>query len=195
MPANRRPVDRQAKRDEIVRVAAELFTDVGFEAAPMTQLAAAAGVTTNTVYWYFEDKDALLVAVLDLLLAEALQEYEQHDGPLHEQLQWAVSRLERFHKLVSVVHNRTASSSAVAAWHEQFHGLADAMLADGFRRAGVAESDLAAASRIGTLVVEGLLTHPQDEPARDAVLHLLTTLAPPIRIVPTGQNTDAASQQ
>jgi AcrR family transcriptional regulator len=194
MPANRRPVDRQAKRDEIVRVAAELFTDVGFEAAPMTQLAAAAGVTTNTVYWYFEDKDALLVAVLDLLLAEALQEYEQHDGPLHEQLQWVVSRLQRFHKLVSVVHNRTASSSAVTAWHEQFHGLADAMLADGFRRAGVAESDLAAASRIGTLVVEGLLTHPQDEPARDAVLHLLTTLAPPIRIVPTGQNTDAASQ-
>jgi hypothetical protein len=92
------------------------------------------------------------------------------------------------------VHNRTASSSAVATWHEQFHGLADAMLADGFRRAGVAESDLAAASRLGTLVVEGLLTHPQDESARDAVLHLLTTLAPPIRIVPTGQNTDAASQ-
>ncbi len=196
MPANRRPVDRQAKRDEIVRVAAELFTDVGFDASPMAQLAAAAGVTTNTVYWYFEDKDALLVAVLDQLLGEALREHEQQDGlPLQEQLLWAVSRLKRFDKLVSVVHTRAAGSRVVAAWHDQFHGLADALLADGFRRAGVAESELAAASRIATFVVEGLLTHPQDEPARDAVLHLLTTLAPPSRLKPTGQNSDAASQR
>ncbi len=180
MPANRRPVDRQAKRDEIVRVAAGLFTDVGFDATPMAQLAAAAGVTTNTVYWYVEDKDALLVAVLDLLLAEALQEYEQQDGaPLHEQLLWAVDRLQRFHRLVSVVHVRAAVAAVVAAWHDQFHALADALLADGFRRAGVAEADLPAAGRTGTYVLEGLLTHPQDETDRRAVLRMLTTIAAP----------------
>lgn len=177
MPANRRPVDREAKRDEIVRAAAELFTELGFDAAPMTRLAAAAGVTTNTVYWYFEDKDALLVAVLDALLEEALQEYAGHDGrPLDEQVLWAVARLERFHRLVSVVHVRAAASPVVAAWHEQFHGLADALLADGFRRAGLAEEDLTAASRLGTFVVEGLLTHPQDDATRGAVLRLLTRL-------------------
>ena len=49
VPANRRPVDREAKRDEIVQAAARLFTEAGFDATPMTQLAAAAGVTTNTV--------------------------------------------------------------------------------------------------------------------------------------------------
>lgn len=179
MPANRRPVDRQAKRDDIVRVAAGLFADVGFDAVPMAQLAAAAGVTTNTVYWYFADKDALLVAVLDLLLAEAMQEYEQQDGTLQELISWAVSRLERFHKLVSVVHVRAAGSPVVAAWHEQFHGLADAVLEEGLRRAGVLEADVPAASRIGTFVIEGLLTHRQDEATRDAVLRLLVTIGLP----------------
>ena len=180
MPANRRPVARQAKRNEIVRVAAKLFTDVGFDAAPMTRLAAAAGVTTNTVYWYFEDKDALLVAVLDMLLNEAMREYEQQGGlPLHEQVLWAVNRLERFHRLVSVVHVRAAGSPVVAAWHDQFHAVADALLADGFRQAGVCETDLQAASRIGTFVIEGLLTHPQDAEARKAILGLLATIAAP----------------
>lgn len=179
MPANRRPVDRQDKRDEIVRAATALFTDVGFDRTPVAQLAAAAGVTTNTVYWYFEDKDAVLVAVLEVLLAEAVQEHEQQAGlTWDEQLQWAVDRLQRFQGLVSVVHVRAAVAPAVGAWHEQFHVLADALLADGFRRAGVAESDLAAASRVGTFVVEGLLTHPQDEAARRDVLRLLTAIAP-----------------
>lgn len=180
MPANRRPVDRAAKRDEIVRAAVELFTEVGFDATPMTQLAAAAGVTTNTVYWYFEDKDAVLIAVLDLLLQEALQEHAQQTHlSLQEQALWALNRLQRIHRLVSVVHTRAGSSPAVAAWHDNFHELADSLLADGLRQAGVAETDLAAACRVGTFVIEGLLSHPQDQDSQADVLRLLGTLAAP----------------
>ena len=180
MPANRRPVDREAKRDEIVKAAVQLFTESGYDATPMAQLAAAAGVTTNTVYWYFEDKDAVLLAVLDLLLSEALQEHaQQADLPWQEQAQWAVGRLSQLHRLVSVVHVRAASSPAVAAWHDTFHQLADALLADGLRRAGVPEQDIAAASRIGTFVVEGLLSHPQDDNSSADVLRLLGRLAAP----------------
>lgn len=177
MPANRRPVDREAKRDEIVDAATRLFIDAGFDATPMTQLAAAAGVTTNTVYWYFEDKDAVLVAVLDHVLQEALQEHAEHaERPWHEQALWATGRLTQLHRLVSVVHVRSTTSPAVAAWHATFHDLADALLADGLRKAGIAEGDLAAASRIGTFVIEGLLSHPQDERAQADVFRLLERL-------------------
>lgn len=176
MPANRRPVDREAKRDEIVRAAAALFTDVGFDETPMTQLAAAAGVTTNTIYWYFEDKDALLVAVLDALLAEALQELAaQETAPWAEQLLWAAGRLQGIHRLVTTVHARAVDSPAVGVWHDQFHGLVEALLADGFRQAGVPEAEVAAVIQMGIFVVEGLLSHPQDEETRRAVLELLTT--------------------
>ena len=176
MPANRRPVARQDKQDEIVRAAAALFTDVGYDETSMAQLSASAGVTTNTVYWYFEDKDALLVAVLDLLLGEALAEQAQQESlPWDEQVLWAVGRLQTFNRLVSVVHARAAAAPGVAAWHEQFHGLADELLTAGFRKAGVAEVDLAAATRIGTFVIEGLLTHPQDEAGSRALISLLAT--------------------
>ncbi|GAC1610706.1 MAG: helix-turn-helix domain-containing protein [Mycobacteriales bacterium] len=177
MPVNRRPVDREAKRDEIVSAAATLFTEVGFDATPMTQLAASAGVTTNTVYWYFKDKDAVLIAVLDQLLQEALQEHAQQASlPWHDQARWAVSRLSQLQQLVSVVHVRAATSAAVGAWHDTFHALADALLADGLRQAGVAEADLAAASRIGTFVIEGLLSHPHDEADQADILRLLGAL-------------------
>ena len=178
MPANRRPVDREAKRNEIVHAAARLFTEVGYDGTTMTQLAAAAGVTTNTVYWYFADKDAVLVAVLDQLLAEALQEHaQQAERPWEEQALWAVDRLSQLHRLVSVVHARTAVSPALARWHDGFHQLADALTVDGLRQAGVAEVDLAAASRIGTFVVEGLLSHPASEAERIDVVRLLSRLA------------------
>lgn len=177
MPANRRPVDREAKRDDIVRAATALFTEAGFDATPMSQLAAAAGVTTTTVYWYFADKDAVLVAVLDHLLQEALHEHAQHaDRPWQEQALWVTERLGQLHRLVSVVHVRSAVSPAVATWHDGFHALADALTSDALRQAGVAEADLAAASRIGTFVVEGLLSHPHDTAAQADVFRLLTRL-------------------
>lgn len=87
----------------------------------MSQLAAAASATTNSVFWYPKDKDAVLVAALDLFLADALQEHAQQDGhDWHEQVMWAVDRLERFHRLVSVVHVEAADPDVVAAWHDQF---------------------------------------------------------------------------
>lgn len=180
MPANRRPVDREAKRDEIVQAAATLFTEVGFDATSMSRLASAAGVTTNTVYWYFEDKDAVLVAVLDTLLADALEEYAEQAGrPWHQQVLWAVSRLERLQRLVSVVHMRAAASPAVAAWHDGFHSLTDSLIVDALRQAGVAETDVHAVSRISTFVVEGLLSHPHDDGLRADVLRLLAALGDP----------------
>ena len=78
-----------------------------------------------------------------------------------------------------MVHVRAATAPAVAAWHDGFHQLADGLLADALRRAGVPEGDIPAASRIGTFVVEGLLSHPQDEGSQADVLRLLAKLAPP----------------
>lgn len=180
MPANRRPVDRDAKRDEIVHAAERLFVEVGYEATTMAHLAEAAGVTRNTIYWYFDDKDAVLIAVLDNLLQEALQEHAQQAAlPWQQQAAWAVGRLSQLHRLVSVVHVRAATSAALAVWHDSFHALADALLADGLRRAGVPEADLPAASRIGTFVVEGLLSHPLDTTSQEDVLRLLGRIAAP----------------
>src|SRR3954468_5491110 len=111
MPRNRRPQDREEKRAEIVAAATALFTESGYEETSVSKVATAAGVTTNTIYWYFADKDALLVAVLDHVLGEALAEAgSEPDRPWVDQVLWAVDRLDQYRRLVTVVHARTATS-------------------------------------------------------------------------------------
>ncbi len=176
MPRNRRPQDREEKRGEIVAAATELFTGVGYDHTSMATVAAGAGVTTNTIYWYFTDKDALLVGVLDHVLETALEAASgQAEAPWVDQVLWAVDQLEQYRRLVTVVHARAAGSPSIEAWHTDFHDLMDAIMAEGFRGVGVAEADLAAMTRIGAFVVEGLLMHSHTAQERRAVVQQLTS--------------------
>ncbi|MFC9473132.1 TetR/AcrR family transcriptional regulator [Nocardia sp. NPDC055002] len=174
MPRNRRPQNREEKREEIIVAAQRLFIDDGFESASTARIAGSAGVAVNTIYWYFQDKDELLIAVLDRVLAEALATYASVDGlPLNDRLLWVVDQLERLHGLVNTVHTRAPASPVIDTWHAGFHQLADALFADDLRRAGAAEADLAAMTAIGTFVIEGLLTHQRDDAGKRAVIDLL----------------------
>jgi AcrR family transcriptional regulator len=175
MPRNRRPQDREEKLAEIVTAAAGLFTKAGYDETSMAKVAASAGVTTNTIYWYFQDKDALLVGVLDHVLNEALEAASLHtEEPWVDQVLWAVEQLEQYNRLVTVVHSRASTSPLIEAWHTNFHDLMDSILAEGFRGVGVAEADLAATNRIGTFVVEGLLMHPHTRANRREIIEQLT---------------------
>jgi TetR/AcrR family transcriptional regulator, cholesterol catabolism regulator len=87
--------DRGQKREEIVAVARRLFLEAGYEATSMGRLSEAVGVAPNTIYWYFADKDALLVAVLDGLRAEAVREFQlKKQGPVDGQVVWLVSKVD-----------------------------------------------------------------------------------------------------
>ncbi|HLH76622.1 MAG TPA: TetR family transcriptional regulator [Candidatus Binataceae bacterium] len=55
----------QARRAAILDAALRVFAELGFSAARMEQVAAAAGVSKAALYLYFPSKDALLQAVLD----------------------------------------------------------------------------------------------------------------------------------
>lgn len=174
MPRNRRPQDREEKRAEIVAAATTLFTESGYDETSVSKVAASAGVTTNTIYWYFDDKDALLVAVLDHVLEAALAEAAlEPDRPWVDQVLWAVDRLDQYRRLVTVVHARTATSPIIDAWHNGFHSLVDALLVEGFKRAGIPESSLIPMAAIGVFVVEGLLMHPQVGQDRRAIVETL----------------------
>jgi AcrR family transcriptional regulator len=174
VPRNRRPQDREEKLAEIVSAAVGLFSEAGFEQTSMARIAQAAGVTPNTIYWYVADKDALLVAALDRLLAEALREFdEQAASPLIDQVLWTLERLQRHRTLIGVVHARSERAAVVAEWHDGFHALVDGVVTDHLARQGVAEQDRAATARLTTFAVEGLLAHPTDPAQTRAVLGLV----------------------
>jgi AcrR family transcriptional regulator len=57
----------RARREQIVGAATRVFAEKGFRRATTREVARAAGVSEGTIYNYFEDKDALLLTILDTL--------------------------------------------------------------------------------------------------------------------------------
>ena len=91
----------EEKRQEIVRVAAELFEQLGYERTSMSAIAARVGGSKATLYGYFASKEDLLRAVLDhdvseeadRLLNEFLAEKDLRSGLIR----LGISYLSRHH--------------------------------------------------------------------------------------------------
>jgi len=56
-----------ARRGQILEAAKRVFAERGFRRATTREVARAAGISEGTIYNYFEDKDALLMAILEEL--------------------------------------------------------------------------------------------------------------------------------
>jgi len=56
-----------ARREQILEAATRVFAEKGFRRATTREVAREAGVSEGTIYNYFQDKDTLLLAILDVL--------------------------------------------------------------------------------------------------------------------------------
>src|SRR5690242_16975955 len=129
MPRTQLKLDKAEKRAHILAVARRLFAQAGYDATSMGRLAEAAGVAPNTIYWYFADKDALLVAVLEALVAEGLREFRvRRKSSAEDQVMWLLDLLEGAGSIIATVHARVALSDSVRTWHDNFHRMLEAML-------------------------------------------------------------------
>ena len=92
MARNKRPQAADEKRAEIVAAARRLFIDAGYDATSMSRLAKEAGVAPNTIYWYFGDKDDVLIAVLTAVMADVWPQYQDvASEPISARLLWVVA--------------------------------------------------------------------------------------------------------
>ena len=170
MARTKRDQNREAKRDEIVAAARALFVEEGYEATSMSRLATTAGVAPNTIYWYFQDKDEVLVAVLDNELSVRMAEYMQLSSMDHtERLLWVANQLQRVSRLVGTVHSRLEKSPALEAWHARFHALSEEMLWAELHQAGIAPERIEALVKISVFSIEGLLVHQLSEEQKRAI--------------------------
>ncbi|MGD8626506.1 MAG: TetR/AcrR family transcriptional regulator, partial [Anaerolineae bacterium] len=55
---------RQERRRQILEAALAVFTQKGYHATNVSDVAAQAGVSQGTIYWYFESKDELFQAAI-----------------------------------------------------------------------------------------------------------------------------------
>jgi len=175
MARNKREVDLAVKREEIEEAACVLFLTDGYESTSMAAVGKAAGVAPNTLYWYFSNKDDLLVAILDRLVGRAMgQVASMQDQSLGAQLGWLLGEFQQASKLISTVHSRLERSEKIREWHDRFHAMLDAMLVQQMVSKGMSRTRASVMATVGTYVVEGLLSHPHTSQHFDKVVLWLT---------------------
>jgi len=110
-------VRTEEKRREIIRIAAKLFEELGYERTSMSTIAARMGGSKATLYSYFPSKEELLRAVLDhdvseeanRLMHEFLAEKDLRSGLIR----LGISYLSRHHARAASI--RTVANQPIAA--------------------------------------------------------------------------------
>lgn len=175
MPRNKQQQHADEKRAEIVDAARTLFLKGGFEATSMSAIASSAGVASNTIYWYFKDKDDLLVAVLDAELERGLAKFLR--GPATDRtgrLLMVVKQLQQASRLVATVHARMEISPAIGAWHDRFHELSETLIQAEMSQAGISPEKAKSLVKIWVFTVEGLLAHRMSDAEKRKICSVLT---------------------
>src|SRR3954451_21201693 len=88
---------KAARPGEIVEAALAVFAERGFAAAKLDDIARRAGVSKGALYLYFETKEDLFHAVVDLAIAPNMQAIRAmiaaHPGPLADLLRLVGGRV------------------------------------------------------------------------------------------------------
>lgn len=70
---------KEEKRKEICRVAARLFVEKGFEKTTIRDIAKAGEMNSSALYYYFEDKEAILYEILMETMDSSLEQMRDID--------------------------------------------------------------------------------------------------------------------
>ncbi|PKF31663.1 TetR/AcrR family transcriptional regulator [Acinetobacter sp. C26M] len=170
MARNKRLQDREEKQKEIISAARTLFLNEGYDATSMSRIANIAGVAPNTIYWYFKDKDELLITILNAELTERFSGYiELQEKNIVERLLWVIDQFKLVKQLVTTVHARLHVSSEINIWHERFHILVENLLRQELQQLGVEERRIEAKVKVAIFTVEGLLAHELMDEEKHAI--------------------------
>lgn len=162
-----RSADAAEKRAAILGAAEDRLRTGGPAAVSVAAIARELGVAQNTVYWYFPSRDHLVVAALDRLLGEVLEQPRPAGEPMRRVL-GLTDHLAPVWPLFTALY--AGGRSEVV---EDFLGRLDetltAVLTEAFREL-VAPRELAATVAVFRATVDGAFARGLEAPARRLVL-------------------------
>lgn len=85
----------EAKRQAILEVAAEVFLELGFERASMSEICARVGGSKATIYNYFPSKDVLFFEVMSLSTEAEFEAVHQNFHPTTEDIAESLRKFGR----------------------------------------------------------------------------------------------------
>lgn len=72
-----RPDVSEARKDQILDAATEIFNQKGFQQARMDDIADESQLSKGALYWYFKSKDEIIIAILDRLFQHEFKDLEK----------------------------------------------------------------------------------------------------------------------
>jgi AcrR family transcriptional regulator len=176
VPRNRVDLSHDDKRSALLGAATAALLADGYERATMAAIARLAGVTANTLYWYFSSKDELYAAVIDTWLDGVLTDAGMPADAIGATTA-VVDVLRAGGPLLAALHERAAHSDAVADVHDALHDRLATLVAAALLRVGVEPAGAVARAAGYVVLVEGVLAHDWIDGLDEAVLDAAVGLA------------------
>lgn len=148
-----RPDVSDERKQQILAAAMPVFARQGFSGARMDDIAAEAGLSKGALYWYFESKDAIIDALMELFFDRELAQFKElfeADGPANERLRAAmnvlVSEMDELVNFMPVAYEYYATAlregNTFDFFQEFYQGFTDVLT--GMIRQGVASGEFRA---------------------------------------------------
>jgi AcrR family transcriptional regulator len=109
---SRRHRSPEARRAQILEAAFRCFAERGYHAARMDDLARESGLSKGSLYWHFESKEAVFLALFDALEAEVFAAWDAEETHAHS----IVRMLEREGEIV--LERLAGQRVLLGAWME-----------------------------------------------------------------------------
>ncbi|MFC7304210.1 TetR family transcriptional regulator [Streptomyces monticola] len=165
-------------RGRLEQAALELYSERGFDATTVKEIAQRAGLTERTFFRHFADKREVLFPsnALQEALVAALAEVPGDAAPLDAVSATLQSAAEQFQERRETIQRRQAVIAAHTELQErELIKLASvaAALADALRRRGVPEPHASLAAEAGVAVFKTAFAHWVNEPDPPGLPHLV----------------------
>jgi AcrR family transcriptional regulator len=104
--SNRQEKIREQRRSQILKAAFEIFSKKGYNATKVSEVAARAGVSQGTIYWYFDSKE-------DLLTQSLISFFEEMSQGMIESLDQFPTATEKLRSLADTLENFIRSAEGL----------------------------------------------------------------------------------
>jgi AcrR family transcriptional regulator len=154
VPRTRPALDRPAKVAEIVDAATKQLLDGGYGALSIAGLARELGLSPNSIYWYFPDKDQLVVACVRQIVSSLLAAKPPARESLEDRVLWFVEQLDGLKRLRAELYQRARDSATISEFVEELEAGQRQMLGN-VLKGHVAEEDVDLARDALIVLAEG----------------------------------------
>ncbi|MCB9461527.1 MAG: TetR/AcrR family transcriptional regulator [Anaerolineaceae bacterium] len=166
-----RPDVSEERKAQILQAALELFSQVGYEAASMNDLASKCDLSKAAIYHYFDSKDAILIALTEQVFqadTDALLALEQSPLPAEDRLRAylqtlveEITKLKPLHGMFMEFYSQAARTPVIRGhlqrYYDQYERTLMAIFQQGIDRGEFRPHDVQQTTQALMVGIEGAI--------------------------------------